>query len=70
MGKGKVETEVVAVHGNTLSVTHIFDGEEVVSGGEDGQVHIATFVDARSAERYVSVMKHAGWLIYGVRRKK
>jgi hypothetical protein len=28
---------------DTLGITHIFDGEEVVTGGVDGQVWIATF---------------------------
>lgn len=37
----------------TLSVTHICDGEEVVTGGDDGQQWIATFADATTAELFI-----------------
>jgi hypothetical protein len=53
------------VHGGTLYVTHICDGEEVVRGGEDGQRYIATFANPRDANLFVGFAKNAGWLIYG-----
>lgn len=37
-----------------LSITHICDGEEVVTGGEDGQTYIATFGSHEMAELFVS----------------
>lgn len=49
------ELREVPVH--TLSRTHICDGEEVVSGGEDGQTWIATFADSRMAAYFVNVAK-------------
>ena len=42
---------------NTLSVTHIFDGEEVVSGGDDGQVWIATFSTPAYAKAFVEYLQ-------------
>jgi hypothetical protein len=38
---------------NTLTVTHIFDGEEVVTGGADGQIWIATFATRLAADAFV-----------------
>lgn len=38
------------VNPSTLGVTHIFDGEEVVTGGDYGQVWIATFADPSATE--------------------
>lgn len=40
-------------HPDTLSVTHIFDGEEVVSGGADGQEWVATFASVIDAEHFI-----------------
>lgn len=37
----------------TLEITHIFDGEEVVTGGPDGQIWIATFASRIAAEHFV-----------------
>jgi hypothetical protein len=52
----------------TLSVTHIFEGEEVVTGGEDGQVWIATFASAPEARIWVDAMKAAGLPVQGLRQ--
>jgi hypothetical protein len=41
----------------TLSVTHICDGEEVVTGGDDGQAWIATFADATTAELFIQFFR-------------
>lgn len=46
------EAKVEFVNPETLSVTHIFDGEEVVTGGDDGQVWIATFANKAVAESF------------------
>ncbi len=37
----------------TLYITHIYDGEEVVSGGRDGQAYVATFADIGEARQFV-----------------
>lgn len=44
---------VMLVTPETLSVTHIFDGEEVVTGGPDGLVWVATFASRNAAEHFV-----------------
>lgn len=41
----------------TLTVTHICDGEEVVTGGADGQQWVATFATARHAEFFVKAVQ-------------
>lgn len=41
------------VHPSTLYVTHVFDGEEVVRGGEDGQIWVATFASGLQAKRFI-----------------
>lgn len=45
------------IKGNSLSVTHICDGEEVVTGGEDGQVWVATFAVAETADKFVASVR-------------
>lgn len=61
--------EWVKVDADTLDVTHIFEGEEVVTGGDDGQVWIATFADKRVAERFVdNAACQQGMEIYGLKR--
>jgi hypothetical protein len=47
-------TEVSA---DTLSITHIFDGEEVVTGGDDGQVWIGTFASHVQAVEFVTYLQ-------------
>lgn len=44
---------IVKIAVSTLSVTHVFDGEEAVTGGEDGQVWVATFAEAAEARNFV-----------------
>lgn len=57
------------VEPRTLAITHIHDGEEVVTGGDDGQVFIATFASAAAADRYVSACKEDGRPVFGYRVK-
>lgn len=40
-------------------VTHIFDGEEVVRGGADGQTWIATFEDPFDAQAFIDTARKA-----------
>lgn len=42
----------VLVDPASLYVTHIFDGEEVVRGGEDGQAYVATFTSFQTAKAF------------------
>jgi hypothetical protein len=53
---------------STLEVTHVFEGEEVVTGGDDGQVWIATFASAQEARIWVDAMWDAGLPVQGLRR--
>jgi hypothetical protein len=55
---------------DTLSVTHIFDGEEVITGGEDGQTWVATFANRQEAENYVKSLQINSKWVYGQRRAK
>lgn len=59
---------IVTVQPETLSVTRICEGEHVVTGGDDGQVWIATFYCYSSANSFVLLAKNAGATIYGVRQ--
>lgn len=52
----------------TLSVTHICDGEEVVTGGADGQVWIATFATKLAADAFVRWCVEFGKSYAGQRR--
>lgn len=48
----EADARIVEVNPASLYITHIFDGEEVVRGGEDGQAWVATFGTYRSAFRF------------------
>lgn len=52
---------------NTLYITHIFEGEEVVAGGEDGQAYVASFASHAAAGQYVEQMQRLGFSIMGER---
>jgi hypothetical protein len=49
--------QVVTVDPSTLTITHIFDGEEVVSGGHDGQIWLATFANRQDAEDFLAIRR-------------
>jgi hypothetical protein len=53
---------------DTLDVTHIFDGEAVVTGGEDGQVWVATFASDIAAEHFVRYCVEFQKTFRGIRR--
>lgn len=54
----------------TLSITHIFDGEEVVTAGEDGQTWIATFACYLEADEFVKGLKAVpGTTVVGQRKR-
>lgn len=55
------------VHPSTLTVTHICDGEEVVTGGEDGQVWIATFAQSALAHIFVRHTQATHEVVFGER---
>ena len=44
-------------HPDTWDITHIFDGEEVVTGGEDGQEYIRTFESHKEAQQFIDNAK-------------
>jgi hypothetical protein len=50
---------------HTVSVTHIFDGEEVVTGGDSGQIWIATFADRVAAEWFIKFAQQQGVALRG-----
>ena len=51
----------------TLYVTHIFDGEEVVRGGEDGQAWIATFASSAEATKFIETLQQEDkWIVGAV----
>lgn len=52
---------------DTLYRTHIFDGEEVVRGGRDGQVWVATFCSALAAEHFITYCVEQCKTFYGER---
>jgi hypothetical protein len=39
---------------DTLDVTHVFDGENVVTGGTDGQTWVATFSTMTLARLFIT----------------
>lgn len=56
------------VNPSTLGVTHICDGQEVVTGGDDGQTWIATFADRSMAAHFVNYAKAHLLHVNGERR--
>lgn len=62
-----VEKKLVLVRPETLSRTHIFDGEEVVSGDDDGQAWVATFASPIVAENFIVLACLQGKAIYAQR---
>ena len=65
----KQEVEVLYVESSTLAVTHIFDGEEVITGDDDGQVYVATFATKQEAERYIELKRKSGANALGVKQR-
>lgn len=61
------QVDIVQVDPATLGVTHICAGEEVVTGGADGQVWVATFADPRTANLFLT---HADGMIFGERESE
>lgn len=57
MTKTKIRTRIEFVRPETLSTTHICDGEEVVTGGDDGQVWVATFACPITAQQFIGRQK-------------
>jgi len=55
------------VEPDTLYVTHIFDNEEVVRGGRDGQTFVAVFASEFAAEYFVRCAVEDKMKIPGVR---
>lgn len=64
-----LENELVLVHPSTVSVTHVFDGEEVVTGGDTGQIWIATFADSVAADWFVKFANDQGIMLRGERTR-
>ena len=60
-----MDSDLVLVHPNTVRVTHIFDGEEAVTGGESGQIWVATFADRVAAEWFVKFANEQGVMLRG-----
>jgi hypothetical protein len=60
-----VPTKRMGVHARTLFITHICDGEEVVMGGDDGQVYIGSFCDKGQAESFITRSMQGPFLIVG-----
>lgn len=46
-----------SVRTSTLAITHVFSGEEVVTGGDDGQAWVASFADPLEARLFVDWQK-------------
>ena len=59
--------EVVEVLSSSMSITHIFDGEEVITAGEDGQVWVATFADVTTAKVFIQLLKRTSYTIKGLK---
>lgn len=59
---------IVEVSSDTMTVTHIFDGEEVITAGEDGQVWVATFADPVTANVFVKLLKITSGTVKGERK--
>jgi hypothetical protein len=63
----KRATQVVSVEAETLSITHVCDGAEVVVGDEDGQAWVATFATRITAQQFVEAMKGLKVPVFGER---
>lgn len=50
----------------TLSVTRIYEGENVVTGGPSGQAWIGTFASYELAEALVRTLKEENLAAYGL----
>lgn len=61
---------IVEVPSSTLSIIHIFDGEEVVIAGEDGLVWVATFASPAVATVFVQLLKLFSSTVKGERGKR
>lgn len=59
-------SRIIPVPVMTLSVTHIFDGEEVVTGGANGQTWVATFCDPGLAQIFVEYCQKHYYYALGV----
>jgi hypothetical protein len=66
--QGRESAMLAKVNPSTLSVTHICDGEEVITGGDDGQVWIGTFADRSMAAHFVNYAKAHLFHVNGERR--
>lgn len=59
---------------DTISVTHVCEGEEVITGGPSGLAWIATVASAELAQALVLTLKADGMAAYGLepvkRRRK
>lgn len=62
------EAKTVLVHASTLSAVHVCDGEEVITGDEDGQAWIATFASSITAANFLELMITQNRDVYGERR--
>ncbi len=51
----------------SMYVTHIFDGEEVVRGGEDGQAYVATFASFATAKEFIDACVQHRVYVSGLR---
>ena len=69
MSKKKEPTVFTQVWPHTLGRVHIFQGEEVVTGGDDGQVWVATFASAHDAEAFIAAARFLQRKVRGIRRK-
>jgi len=62
------ERYFVYVQPLTLSRQHIFDGEEVVTGDDDGQAWVATFATATDADWFIAKVRLDERRVIGERR--
>lgn len=62
--------EYARVPPTTLAITHVCDGEEVITGGHDGQTYIATFACEVAARAYIDLARTHLFAVKGERRGK
>jgi hypothetical protein len=68
MAFAKKETyETVIVEASTLVITRVYCGEYVVTGGDDGQVYVATFADRVLAQAFLEWMQQTNNSCHGER---